>query len=174
MQKKIKLLNNNFWLLWQGQFVSVFGDAVYDIALSFFVLELTGSTAVMGTIMAFVTIPRVVMGPFSGVVVDNYDRKKLIVLADVIRGVCVLLIAYGAAKGFLKVWMIIGIAIIFGICTSIFNPAIESVFPDIVAEEKMIKYNSVYQMASMGGDCTGTIAGRKFIYNSGCIGYVFT
>lgn len=182
MQKKIKQINNNFWLLWQGQFVSVFGDAVYDIALSFFVLELTGSTAVMGTIMAFVTIPRVIMGPLSGVVVDNYNRKKLIVLADVIRGICVLLAAYAAAKGFLEVWMLIGIAIIFGICTSVFNPAIESVFPDIVAEEKMIKYNSVYQMASMGATVLGqslggslyTILGAPVMFLLNGISYLFS
>lgn len=159
-----KSTNKNFGLLWQGQFVSVFGDAIYDIALSFFVLETTGSTAIMGTIMAFVTIPRVIIGPLSGVVVDNYNRKKLIVLADVIRGICVLMIAYAADKGFLEVWMLMVVAIIFGICTSIFNPAIESVFPDIVSSENLIKYNSVYQMASMGATVLGqSIGGTLYI-----------
>lgn len=46
----VKLWNKNFILLWQGQFVSAFGDALYAIALNFFVLQETGSTAIMGTL----------------------------------------------------------------------------------------------------------------------------
>lgn len=160
MQEKSirRSMGKNYWLLWQGQFVSVFGDAIYDIALSFFVLEITGSTAVMGIIMAFVTIPRVIIGPLAGVVVDNYSRKKLIILADVIRGMSVLIVAYAASKGCLEIWMLMGVAIIFGICTSIFNPAIEAVFPDIVLPENMIKTNSIYQMGTIGA----TVLGQSF------------
>ena len=63
MKKESKQLwNRNFFLLWQGQLVSAFGDALYAIALNLFVLELTGSTAVMGTIMALVTVPKVLLG----------------------------------------------------------------------------------------------------------------
>ena len=82
MKKESKLWNRNFFLLWQGQLVSAFGDALYTIALSFFVLELTGSTAVMGTIMALVTVPKVLLGPLLGIMVDRVDRKKLIVIGD--------------------------------------------------------------------------------------------
>ena len=48
MKKESKLWNRNFFLLWQGQLVSAFGDALYTIALSFFVLELTGSYSCHG------------------------------------------------------------------------------------------------------------------------------
>lgn len=57
--------------------VSVFGDALYTIALDFFVLEVTGSTAIMGTVMALVTMFRIIFGPISGVIVDRFDRKYL-------------------------------------------------------------------------------------------------
>ena len=60
-KKNYKLWNRNFFLLWQGQMVSVLGDALYDIALNFFVLEMTGSTVIMGTVMALVTVPRILL-----------------------------------------------------------------------------------------------------------------
>lgn len=100
MKKKQKLWNRNFLLLWQGQTVSVLGDAFYDIAISFFVLELTGSTVVMGTVMALVTIPRILLGPA---------------------------------------------ALIFGACASVFNPAVESVLPDLVSSENLIRGNLIFE-----------------------------
>ena len=102
-----RLWNRNFFLLWQGQMVSVLGDALYDIALNFFVLEMTGSTVIMGTVMALVTVPRILLGPAAGVFVDRYDRKKLIIFGDVVRGVSVLFIAFAAWNGFLEIWMVI-------------------------------------------------------------------
>ena len=57
--------NLNYLLLWQGQLVSALGDAMYAIALGFWVLEKTGSTAMMGTLMAASTLPRVVISPFA-------------------------------------------------------------------------------------------------------------
>ena len=64
--EKTKVWNLNFFLLWQGQFVSAVGDVVYEIALGFWILAMTGSTALMGTLMAASTIPRVLLGPFAG------------------------------------------------------------------------------------------------------------
>lgn len=75
-EEKIKLWNKNFFLLWQGQLVSVLGDVLYSIALGFWVYERTKSTAIMGTLEAVTMLPRVILGPFAGVFVDKWDRKK--------------------------------------------------------------------------------------------------
>ena len=61
----------------------------------------------MDTMMALVTVPRILLGPAAGVFVDRYDRKKLIIFGDVIRGVSVLCIAFAAWNGFLEIWMVI-------------------------------------------------------------------
>lgn len=65
MDKKGKIWNKNYILLLQGQLVSTIGDSLYSIALAFFVLKLTGSTALVGMIMGIVTIPRIILGPFA-------------------------------------------------------------------------------------------------------------
>lgn len=178
----MKVWNKNFFLLWQGQLVSVFGDALYSIALGFWVLQETGSTAIMGSIMALVTIPRIILGPLSGVIVDRSDRKRLIVLGDAIRGIGMLLIAFAAIGGFLKVWMVMLMGIILGICSSFFNPSIQSVLPDIVPKENIIKANSSYQMATTGADIIGqsiggliyTILGAPMMFLFNGISYIFS
>ncbi|EOC99754.1 MFS transporter [Caldisalinibacter kiritimatiensis] len=75
---KERLWTKDFFLLWQGQLVSALGDVVYSIALGFWVLKVTGSTALMGTLMAASVLPRVIISPFAGVFVDRSDRKKVL------------------------------------------------------------------------------------------------
>lgn len=154
-----KLWNRDFFLLWQGQLVSAFGDALYAIALNLFVLELTGSTAVMGTIMALVTVPKVLLGPFLGVIVDRAERKKLIIIGDLIRGFSILLVTVIFWSGRLEIWMLLMVAVIDGICSAFFNPAVESSLPDLVSDENLMRANSVYQIATTGADIFGQSIG---------------
>lgn len=178
----MKLWNKNFFLLWQGQLVSVFGDALYSMALGFWVLQETGSTTIMGSIMALVTIPRIILGPFAGVIVDRCDRKKLIILGDLIRGIGMLMIAILALNGSLKIWMVMLMGIVLGICSSFFNPSIQSVLPEIVPSDKLIKANSSYQMATTGADIVGqsiggllyTVIGAPLMFLINSISYLFS
>lgn len=177
-----KLWNRNFFLLWQGQLVSAFGDALYAIALNLFVLELTGSTAVMGTIMALVTFPRVLFGPILGVMVDRSDRKKLIVLGDLLRGLSILAVTCALWGGVLEIWMLMLVAVLDGICSAFFNPAIESSIPDIVPDENLVRANSAYQIATTGADIFGqslggaiyALIGAPVMFLANGISYLFS
>ncbi|MGL5712051.1 MAG: MFS transporter [Paraclostridium sp.] len=178
----MKLWNRNFLLLWQGQLVSVFGDALYSMALGLWVLQETGSTAIMGSIMALITIPRIILGPFAGVIVDRSNRKQLIILGDVIRGIGMLFIAFAAINGFLEIWMVMLMGIIMGICSSFFNPSIQSVLPELVPKDELIKANSSYQMATTGADIIGqsiggflyTIIGAPIMFLINGLSYLFS
>lgn len=156
------LWNKNFFLLWQGLLVSIIGDVFYGIALGFWILEKTGSTALMGTLMAASTAPRVILSPLSGAVVDRSDRKWLLVLMDAIRGVAVLLVAAAAFGGFLEIWMVFAAGIIIGICSSFFGPAVNSSLPDIVPKAKIVKANSFFSMVYSISGIIGSPAGGFF------------
>ena len=90
--KKKPLWNLNFFLLWQGQLVSAIGDVAYEIALGFWILAATGSTGLMGGLMAASAVPRVLMAPFAGVLVDRSNRKWMIFAMDAVRGIVVVLV----------------------------------------------------------------------------------
>jgi DHA3 family macrolide efflux protein-like MFS transporter len=100
--KKEKLWTTSFLLLWQGQLVSILGDVVYAVALGFWILEATGSTALMGALLAVSTLPRIVVSPIAGVIVDRSDRRKLMIWMDVIRGISSMLLL--AAFPFVRVF----------------------------------------------------------------------
>ncbi len=154
-----KLWNLNFFLLWQGQAVSAVGDILYEVALGFWVLAVTGSTGLMGTLMASSTLPRVLIAPFAGVWVDRSDRKKMLVWMDLIRGVAILFVGIAACMEFIQVWMVFAAGVIMGICAAFFQPAIGSSLPDIVPKEKMVQANSAFALIGTGSAIVGLPAG---------------
>ncbi|MDH4210579.1 MAG: MFS transporter [candidate division WOR-3 bacterium] len=158
-ESKPKLWNMNFFLLWQGQFVSALGDVAYSIALGFWILNVTGSTALMGTLMAASSLPRVLISPFAGVVVDRSDRKWLLVIMDAIRGICVVFIGIASYLGFIEIWMVFTAGMTIGACGAFFNPAVGSIIPDIVYKSKLVQANSVFNIIQTASGIIGSSAG---------------
>ena len=154
-----KLWTVNFFLLWQGQLVSILGDVVYAIALGFWILAVTGSTALMGGLMAASTLPRILVSPVAGVVVDRFNRRMLMIWMDAIRGAAVLAVGIGAVAGFLQVWMVFAAGVVIGLCGAFFSPAVSSVIPDITGKSRVVQANSVFSMLQAGGNIVGNSAG---------------
>ncbi|WP_346915950.1 MFS transporter [Clostridium sp.] len=157
--EKIKLWNKNFFLLWQGQLVSMLGDILYMIALDFWILDITGSTGLMGLLSALTMLPRIVLGPFAGVFVDKWNRRNIIVLTDFIRGIFVAFVGIAGIFGFIQVWMVFIVGIISGLCSAFFGPAVNSIKPELVHESKFVKANSVTSIATSGMDMIGSAIG---------------
>jgi MFS transporter, DHA3 family, macrolide efflux protein len=177
-----RLWTLNFLLLWQGQLVSILGDVVYGIALGFWVLAVTGSTGLMGGLLAASTLPRIVASPVAGVVVDRFDRRRLMIAMDAVRGATVVAVAIGAFAGFLQVWMAFAAGVVIGLCGAFFSPAVSSVIPDITARTKVVQANSVFSMLGTGGSIVGNslggmlfqIVGAPVLFLFNGISYLFS
>ncbi|MDF2520397.1 MAG: hypothetical protein K0R84_1025 [Clostridia bacterium] len=180
--KKERLWTLNFFLLWQGQLVSAFGDVIYEIALGFWVLQKTGSTALMGTLMACSLIPRLIISPFAGVFVDRANRRNILVATDALRGILVVGVAVAAFTGHAQVWMVFAVAIISGACAAFFNPSVGSSIPDLVPTSKLMKANSVFSMIYSGSNIAGNpvggiiyqAVGAPFMFLFNGISYLFS
>ncbi|WP_346929678.1 MFS transporter [Clostridium sp.] len=157
--ENIRLWNKNFFLLWQGQLVSMLGDILYMIALDFWILDVTGSTGLMGLLSALTMLPRIVLGPFAGVFVDKWNRRNIIVLTDFIRGIVITFVGIAGIFGFIQVWMVFVVGIISGLCSAFFGPAVNSIKPELVHESKFVKANSVTSLATSGMDMIGSAIG---------------
>ena len=94
-----KLWNKDFAILWQGQLISDLGNGIFNAILGFWVLDITGSELLMGTVMACLSIPRVLFGPFAGTFADRHSRKWIIVVADLVRGVMFAAVGGGGRGG---------------------------------------------------------------------------
>ncbi|MCB2291770.1 MFS transporter [Clostridium sp. CS001] len=177
-----KLWTLNFFLLWQGQMVSALGDVFYEIALGFWVLAVTGSTGLMGTLMAASALPRIIISPFAGVIVDRCNRRNMIVLMDLVRGVVITAVGTAAILGVVEIWMVFAAGVILGICAAFFNPAVGSAVPDIVPRNKIIQANSALNMAGTGinilanplGGVVYQLLGAPIMFLSNGISYLFS
>lgn len=166
-EKKEKLWTPSFLVLWQGQLVSTIGDAIYSIALGFWVLSVTGSTALMGTLMAASTLPGVLVSPFAGVLIDRSSKKRLFILMDMLRGVCIVLLAAAAYRGILAIWMVFAAGILLSVCGAVFGPGIQSAVPDLVPKSKIANASSVFSVVTVGSNMVGSVAGGALFQTLG-------
>lgn len=161
-----KIWNKDLTLLLLGQSISRLGDSAHHIALMWFILEKTGSSAIMGTLSALAYIPSLVLGPFAGVIIDKYSRKKIIILTDFIRGLIVALLAlFFFTKG-LSISEIFILTVLLGISSAFFNPCIPSSIPEMVEPENLPRANSLFSIAGRVTEIIGPSVGGvlyKFI-----------
>lgn len=141
------ILNKNFFLLLQGKVVSNIGDVLYSVALSYWILETTGSKSMMGTILAIQTLVKVILCPFGGVVSDRINRKTIVVGSDFICGCILTTISVFGLCGRLSVWMVLVAGIGMAAASAFFGPAVSAILPDLVAKEDLSKALSLNNTA---------------------------
>src|SRR5215510_5758757 len=98
------LKNRSFALLWSGQTLSRLGDYVYEIALSWWILQKTGSAELMGLMWVFVITPSVLLLLLGGAIVDRVPRTLLLMISDLGRGSAVILVAILSHTDHLQIW----------------------------------------------------------------------
>ncbi|MBU2454839.1 MAG: MFS transporter [Proteobacteria bacterium] len=157
------MMNRNFFLLLAGQFVSQVGDKFHYIALSVLVLKTTGSSAKMGAVLAASVVPSLILGFFSGTVIDRYDRKRIIVGTDVLRGGILAVFAVLFYLGRMDFYVILFLQILLSICAAFFDPAIPSVIPQIVDAKDLGAANSRHQFVNGISTIVGAFLGGMFI-----------
>jgi MFS family permease len=151
--------NKNLNLLLSGQLVSQTGDKFYMLALSFMVLETTGSAARMGVVLFAGMLPLVAVGLFSGVVVDRVDRKAIIIVTDILRGIIVSAVSLLYVQGNLTFSLILVSQVLLGINSAFFNPTIPSVIPMIVSKSELSKANAKTQFVAGFANIAGPALG---------------
>ncbi len=159
MQKSNKNLN----LLLSGQLVSQVGDKFYMLALSFMVLQTTGSSAKMGAVLAAALIPSLILGFVAGTFIDRYNRKIIIVGADFFRGVIISSIALLYYLDSLTFPLIIISQMLLSVNSAFFDPCVSAVIPQIVNNDELIKANSKSQFISGISTIIGPAAGGVLI-----------
>ncbi len=157
-----KLFNKDFILLFSGRIVSSLGNAIYYIAMMWWIVQKFSSSQagmIMGAMFVFDILPTIVIGPFSGVLADRMSRKTLVVLSDGTRGALMLWLAYLAHADSLSVLWIYTIAFCMGTGSAFFSPALRATLPNVVPRDHLTKANSLYgvgiQVTQMIGPALG-------------------
>jgi len=152
-----------FALLWSGQTVSRFGDAVHAIALAWLVLQLTGSAAAMGIVLAARTLPLLLFSLAGGVAVDRLPRLQVMFAADLVRMAIVATIAAFLVADALELWHLVVLVALFGIVEAFFYPAYVAVLPELVAVEYRPSANGLGQLSRRLARIVGPAAGAALV-----------
>lgn len=128
----------NFAIIWSGQAVSIFTSAVIQMALIWYLTDRTGSAAVlsMATLVGF--LPQAILGPFIGVLIDRYDRKWIMVYADLMIAALTLILAVVGFIQELPIWLIMVVLCFRSIGTAFHAPSLQAVTPLIVPKESLV------------------------------------
>jgi MFS family permease len=106
-----------FALVWLGQLVSVVGSGLTGFALGVWLFERTGSVTQYALVGLFSVLPKIVLSPLAGSIVDRLDRRRIMIASDAGAGACTLALVLLLAGGRLQVWhvyLITGISAAFG------------------------------------------------------------
>jgi CRP-like cAMP-binding protein/sugar phosphate permease len=163
------LRNGRFVRLWTAQLVSTIGDALTSLAAGIIVYERTQSALSVGLILMATAVPTLVFGLIAGVVVDRYDRKKIMIAADILRAVVVVTIPFLITASI--VWLYV-LVIVSSSITQFFSPANESVLPEIASEEELGAANAIMAIAQFGSTAVG-FAAAGFLASTNSIEAVF-
>jgi MFS family permease len=132
--------NPDYTRMWLAQAVSLLGDWFSTIALSALVVRYSSGSgiAVSGLLLARF-LPPLLIGPFAGVLVDRFNRKRLMIASDLIRALVVLM--FFLVRDPDHLWLIYALTIIQFVCGAVFEPARSALLPSLVAPEYLVKAN---------------------------------
>jgi MFS family permease len=133
------------------------------LALAWWVLEKTGSAIAMGTVLIFSMLPTLLFILIGGMVVDQVDRKKLMLFSDVLRGLAVAVVAWLAYARLLEVWHIYLLSILFGLVDAFFQPAYSALVPEVVQAVDLPSANSLTSMSAQVTGVAGPAVGAAMV-----------
>ncbi|AWB43396.1 MFS transporter [Paenibacillus sp. CAA11] len=162
--------NRNYMLLLCAKIISRFGDSIDSIAYSWMVYMLTGSKLLMGTLFAVNSIPSIVLSLFSGVFVDRWPKKIIVIVADYGRGSIVCLTALLFSLGLLEPWHLFVFTILNSSFEAFAAPAEISWIPRILPKSRILQGNSLSSSASQTAELMGLAAAGAIIAFCGISG----
>jgi len=157
------LSNRNYRLFWTGAFLSNIGTWMQAVAQGWLVLQLTNSAFWLGLDAFMATAPGLLFTLVGGVFADLIDRRRLLIVTQVISGLAALGLATLVATGVVNRWMVLGFSFVTGCCMSLASPSYLAMTYDLVGREDLanaVAMNSTqFQLSRVVGP---TLAGLGF------------
>jgi MFS family permease len=142
----LPLRDPEFRKLWFAMCVSLLGDGAFLVAVAWQVYELSNAPTAMSVVGIAMTVPTIVFLLIGGVASDRFDRRRVMVAADLLRAVAGAALAALALAGAIEVWQIALIAAVYGTGAAFFAPAFDALVPDIVPQERLAQANALDQL----------------------------
>src|SRR3954468_3306222 len=116
-----------FSLIWLGQLISIVGSGLTEFGLGVYVFQHSGVATDYALVVFFITLPHVVVSLFAGPLVDRWDRKRMMIVAECGAALSSLAVALLAWDGDLALWQIYAAVMVTSTCAAFMFPAFTAV-----------------------------------------------
>ena len=144
--------------------ISMLGSGMNGAAVVWYILQATHSEMALGVLTVLQTLPAMLMLPFTGVIIDREDRRRLVMMLDAIRGIVIVTVAILAYLGKVKLWELYLMNILVAAGFWMFWPTITALIQELTPGEEFVHANTFLMAGIQGGWLiAGSIVG--FVYN---------
>jgi MFS family permease len=134
------LRRRSFALLWSGGLINDLGDWTLLIALPVFVFQLTGSALITSTVFVVELVPGLIAGQLAGVVVDRWDRRRILVVSGFVQAACLLPLLVVTVE---TLWIVYLVAAVQSCLARLCSPAKAALVPSVVERDELTAANSL-------------------------------
>jgi MFS family permease len=144
--------------------ISMIGSGMNSAAVAWYILQATHSEIALGTFAVVQTLPAILLLPFTGVIIDREDRRRLVMALDVIRAVVIAVVAALAFEGKVKVWELYAMNMLVAAGFWMFWPTITALIQEMTPGDEFVHANTFLLAGVQGGWLiAGALVG--FVYN---------
>ncbi|MGW6289369.1 MFS transporter [Streptomyces sp. NPDC055107] len=148
---------------------SVTGDVVYFLALSWAATRAGGPSQV-GLVVAAGALPRAVLMLAGGVVADRFGPRRVAVVSDAVRCVVILIAAVGLSSASPSVWLLVAVALVFGVVDAVFMPAVGALPPRITAPAQLARVQGMRGLSIRLSNAVGPLLAGSVLLIGGAAG----
>ena len=152
-----------FTVIWVGQLVSLIGSALTHFAIGIWLYQKTGLATTFTTMIFFTHIPRIILSPFAGVLVDRWNRKLMMMISDLATGLTTILIFLLIRGGSLEIWHIYLLAALSSAFESFQFPAYSSAITMMVEKKHFARTSAMLSLADEGSRVIAPILAAALI-----------
>ncbi len=137
------LRERDFALLTAGWVVSLLGDGFFSVALAWQVYDISNVPTALSIVGVAWTLPLILFILLGGVFSDRYDRRWMMIGADLVRAMAIGLLGILSIAGVIELWHVVALIAFVGLGDAFFNPASTAIVPDLVREEQLPQANAL-------------------------------
>jgi DHA3 family macrolide efflux protein-like MFS transporter len=141
---------STFFTIWSGQALSILGSQLVQFALIWYLTVQTGSATVLATATLVGMLPNVVLGPFIGTLVDRWDRRRIMLIADSIVALATIVLAVLFALDVVEVWHIFAVLFIRSLASTFHGNAMSASTSLMVPVEQLTRIQGLNQLLNGG------------------------
>ncbi len=165
-------LGRSFYLIWAGQMVSMFGTMLTGFAIGVWLFQRTGSVMDFAGLAMFSTLPGLLLMPWSGSIADRFDRRKILIVGELVALACTGVLGLMFWHDSFEVWQLYALQTVLSISSAIQGPTAFATISSIVPKSQFGRAGGMFQITSALSQIVAPLMAATLLGSIGILGIV--